>query len=152
MSVDPIQVYISADERAYLRYQRLAQAGERPSSRDKPNAVRLQLADEQGFPHEGHMDFVDNQVDPATGTIQGRAVFPNPDGMLTPGLFARVQLVGEGPYDALLVPDQAIGTDQAQRVVYVVGDDNTVKALPVVIGHRQGTLRVVRSGLGATTA
>jgi RND family efflux transporter MFP subunit len=111
--------------------------------------VRLQLADEQGFPHEGHMDFVDNQVDPATGTIQGRAVFPNPDGMLTPGLFARVQLVGEGPYDALLVPDQAIGTDQAQRVVYIVGDDNTVKALPVVIGHRQGTLRVVRSGLGA---
>jgi RND family efflux transporter MFP subunit len=147
VSVDPIHVYVNADEGAYLRYQRLAQAGERPSSRETPNPVRLQLADEQGFPHEGHMDFVDNRLDPATGTIQGRAVFPNPDGVLTPGLFARVQLIGEGPYDALLVPDQAIGTDQAQRVVHVVGDDAVVRAVPVVLGRQEGALRVIRSGL-----
>ena len=147
VSVDPMHVYVNADERAFLRYQRLAQAGERPSSRDRPNPVRLQLADEEGFPHEGHMDFVDNRLDPATGTIQGRAVFPNPDGVLTPGLFARVQIIGEGPYDALLVPDQAIGTDQAQRVVYVVAADNTVKAVPVVLGRQDGALRIIRSGL-----
>lgn len=147
VSVDPIHVYVNADQSAYLRYQRLAQAGGRPSSRDKPNPVRMALADEQGFPHQGHMDFVDNQVDPATGTIQGRAVFPNPDGVLTPGLFARVQIVGEGPYDALLVPDQAVGTDQAQRIVFVVGDDNVVRAQPVVLGRQEGPLRVIRSGL-----
>lgn len=147
VSTDPIHVYVNADERAFLRYQRLAQAGERPSSRDKPNPVRLQLADERGFPHEGHMDFVDNRLDPETGTIQGRAVFPNPDGVLTPGLFARVQLLGEGPYDALLVPDQAVGTDQAQRVVFVVGADDVVTAKPVVLGRLEGSLRVIRSGL-----
>jgi len=150
VSVDPIHVYVNADERAYLRYQRLAQSRERPSSRDKPNPVRMQLADEEGFPHLGHMDFVDNQLDPATGTIQGRAVFPNPDGVLTPGLFARVQVVGEGPYDALLVPDQAVGTDQAKRVVYVLGDDNVPRAVPVVLGRLDGTLRVIRSGLKAS--
>lgn len=150
VSVDPIHVYVNADQAAYLRYQRLAQAGGRPSSRDEPNPVRMALADEQGFPHQGHMDFVDNQVDPETGTIQGRAVFPNPDGVLTPGLFARVQIVGEGPYDALLVPDQAIATDQAQRIVYVVGDDDVVRAAPVVLGRQEGALRVIRSGLKAT--
>ena len=150
VSVDPIHVYVSADERAYLRYQRLAQSGERPSSRERPNPVRLQLADEEGFPHEGHMDFVDNRLDPQTGTIQGRAVFPNPDGVLMPGLFARVQVLGEGPYDALLVPDQAVSTDQAQRVVFVVDDDDTVRAVPVVLGREEGSLRVIRSGLQAT--
>ncbi len=150
VSVDPIHVYVNADERAYLRYQRLAQSGERPSSRDQPNPVRLQLADEEGFPHHGYVDFVDNRLDPATGTIQGRAVFPNPDGVLVPGLFARVQIIGEGPYDALLVPDHAVGTDQAQRIVYVVGEDNTVRAVPVVLGHQEGSLRVIRSGLQPT--
>ncbi len=121
VSVDPIHVYFTADERAFLRYTRLAEQGIRPSSRNVANPVRLQLADEQGFPHEGVMDFVDNRVDEATGTMQGRAIFPNPAGDLTPGLFGRIQLLGEGPYEALIVPDQAIGTDQAQRLVYVVG-------------------------------
>jgi RND family efflux transporter MFP subunit len=150
VSVDPVQVYFTADERAFLRYTRLAEQGIRRSSRDVPNPVRLQLADEQGFPHQGHMDFVDNQVDPATGTMQGRAVFPNPDGDLTPGLFGRIQLLGEGPYEALIVPDQAIGTDQAQRIVYVVGQDNIATPRPVTLGRALGELRVIRGGLAPT--
>ncbi|HSN72746.1 MAG TPA: efflux RND transporter periplasmic adaptor subunit, partial [Steroidobacteraceae bacterium] len=107
VSLDPIHVYFTADEKAYLAYQRLARAGTRPSSRDVANPVRMQVAGEQGFPREGTMDFVDNRIDEATGTMQGRAIFPNPDGLLTPGLFAEVQLLGEGPYEALLIPDAA---------------------------------------------
>jgi multidrug efflux system membrane fusion protein len=149
VSLDPIHVLFTADEQAYLRYQRLAEKGVRPSSRNAPNPVRLQLADEQGFPHAGHMDFVDNQLDQGTGTIEGRAVFPNPDGLLTPGLFARVRLLGEGPYRALLVPDQAIGTDQAQRIVYVVDDKKAVRPQAVRLGRMVGELRVIREGLNA---
>lgn len=147
VSVDPMHVYFTADERAYLRYQRMAQDGLRPSSRDAANPVRIQLADEESFQHEGLMDFVDNVVDLATGTMQGRAVIPNPDGVLTPGLFARVQLLGEGPYKALLVPDMAIGTDQAQRLVWVLNDDDTVRPQPVTLGRAVGPLRVIREGL-----
>ena len=150
VSVDPVHVYFTADERSFLRYTRLAERGIRPSSRNVPNPVRLQLADEQGFPHLGHMDFVDNQVDTTTGTMQGRAIFDNPKGDLTPGLFGRVQLLGEGPYEALILPDQAIGTDQAQRLVYVLGKDNIVTPTPVILGRALGELRVIRSGLRAT--
>lgn len=150
VSVDPIHVYFSADERAFLRYTRLAEQGIRPSSRTVANPVRLQLADEQGFPHEGVMDFVDNMVDEATGTMQGRAIFPNPGGDLTPGLFGRIQLLGEGPYEALILPDQAIGTDQVQRLVYVVGTDNVVTPRPVTLGRSLGALRIIRSGLEPT--
>lgn len=150
VSVDPIHVYFTADERAFLRYTRLAEQGIRPSSRNTANPVRLQLADEQGFPHEGVMDFVDNRVDETTGTMQGRAIFPNPDGDLTPGLFGRIQLLGEGPYEALVVPDQAIGTDQAQRLVYVVGDGDVVTPRPVTLGRSLGALRIVRTGLKPT--
>ncbi|MEO7385946.1 MAG: efflux RND transporter periplasmic adaptor subunit [Gammaproteobacteria bacterium] len=149
VSVDPIQVYFTADERAFLRYTRLAEQGIRPSSRNVANPVRLQLADEEGFPHEGVMDFVDNAVDETTGTMQGRAIFPNPDGDLTPGLFGRIQLLGEGPYEALILPDQAVGTDQAERLVYVVGADNVVTVRPVTLGRSLGALRVIRSGLKA---
>ena len=150
VSVDPIHVYFTADERAFLRYTRLDEQGIRPSSRNVPNPVRLQLADEQGFPHQGHMDFVDNRVDETTGTMQGRAIFANPRGDLTPGLFGRLQLLGEGPYEALILPDEAIGTDQAQRLVYVVGDDQVVAPRPVTLGRSLGALRVVRSGLKPT--
>jgi len=150
VSVDPIHVYFTADERAFLRYTRLAEQGIRPSSRTVANPVRLQLADEQGFPHEGVMDFVDNRVDEATGTMQGRAVFANPRGDLTPGLFGRIQLLGEGPYEALILPDQAIGTDQAQRLVYVVGEGNVVTPRPVTLGRSLGALRVIRGGLAPT--
>ena len=120
VSLDPIHFYFTGDERAYLRYLRLDRAGARPSSHDTQNPVRLRLADEDGFVHEGYMDFVDNRIDEATGTVQGRAIFPNPDYVLVPGMFAKIQLLGEGPYEALLIPDEAIGADQAQQFVFVL--------------------------------
>ncbi len=149
VSLDPIYVYFPADEHAYLRYARLDRRGERPSSRYAPNPVRLQLADEKNFPHEGRMDFVDNRIDDATGTIMGRAVIANPHYLLVPGLFARVQLLGRGPYPALLIPDAAVGTDQAQKFVYTVSEDNTVARKRIVLGERRGNLRVVAQGLTA---
>ena len=149
VSLDPIHVYFTADEKAYLAYQRLAGLGSRPSSRDVANPVRMQVAGEQGFPREGKMDFVDNRVDESTGTMQGRAIFPNPDGLLTPGLFAQVQLLGEGPYDALMVPDAAIGADQATRYVYVLGQGNQLERRDIVPGRAIGRLRIVKSGLEA---
>jgi RND family efflux transporter MFP subunit len=149
VSLDPIYVYFPADEHTYLRYARLDRRGERPSSRYAPHPVRLQLADEKGFPHEGRMDFVDNRIDDATGTIMGRAVIPNPDYLLVPGLFARVQLLGRGPYPALLIPDAAVGTDQAQKFVYTVGEDNNVMRKRIVLGEQRGDLRVVTQGLSA---
>ncbi|MGL6289824.1 MAG: efflux RND transporter periplasmic adaptor subunit [Silanimonas sp.] len=119
VSLDPVYVSFQGDERAYLRYQEMARDGSRPSSRNAANPVRVALADEEGFPHTGRMVFVDNAVDPATGTIFARAELPNPDGVFTPGLFARVQLLGSGQRDALLVHPQAVLTDQDRRYVYV---------------------------------
>lgn len=119
VSLDPVYVSFQGDERAYLRYQDMARDGSRPSSRSAENPVRVGLANEQGFPHTGRMVFVDNVVDPATGTIFARAELPNPDGVFTPGLFARVQLLGSGQRDALLIHPQAVQTDQDRRYVYV---------------------------------
>jgi RND family efflux transporter MFP subunit len=147
VSLDPIHVYFEADERSHLRYMRLAQSGERASSREEPNPVWVGLADEEGFPHEGWMDFVDNQLDPQTGTMTGRAVLPNPDLLLSPGLFARVRLAGSGPYRALLVPDASIGTDQARRFVWVADEQNRVQYRSVKTGPLRGELRVIREGL-----
>src|SRR5690606_20411235 len=109
--------------------------------------VRLRLADEETFVHEGFMDFVDNRVDESTGTITGRAVFPNPDHVLVPGMFGEVELLGEGPYEALLVPDQAIAYDQARQFVFVVGPDNVAKRRYVQPGRIHEGLRVIRDGL-----
>lgn len=147
VSVDPIYVYFEGDENAYLRYQAMAQRGERTSSRDVRNPVRVGLADETGFPHEGQMDFVDNQLDVRTGTIRARAVLSNKEGRFTPGLFARVQLLGSAEYDAVLVDDRAIGTDQSQRFVLVVGQNDTLQYRPVQLGRNIEGLRVIRKGL-----
>ena len=147
VSLDPIYVYFTADERAYLRYTRLARSGARPSSRDVANPVKLQLADEKDSEHEGKMDFVDNRIDAATGTAQGRAIFPNPDRLLIPGLFAKVRLLGEGPYQALLLPDEAIGTDQSQKFVFVIDEKNVARRQTVVLGRMEDRLRVIREGL-----
>jgi multidrug efflux system membrane fusion protein len=137
------------DERAYLRYQQLDRAGLRPSSRDNPNPVLVGLADEQGFPHRGEMDFVDNALDPDTGTIRGRAVVPNPDGILTPGLFVRVRLLGTSEKDALLIHEQAVLTDQDRRYVYVLGEGDVAVRKDVTLGARVEGLRIVTSGLAA---
>jgi RND family efflux transporter MFP subunit len=147
VSLDPLHAYFEANERDYLKYVRLAKAGARPSSRDFKNPVFVGTADEHGFPHQGYMDFVDNQIDPGTGTIQGRAIVPNPDGLLAPGLFVRLRLIGSGSYQALLVPDDAVLSDQAQKFVWVVDDQHRVHYRQVEIGTLHEGLRVVSAGL-----
>lgn len=147
VSLDPIYVYFEADERAYLKYQRLAQTGERPSSRDVKNPVQIGLADEEGFPHEGYMDFVDNQLDPGTGTMICRAVMPNPYFAFTPGLFARLRLPGRSRYRAFLIPDDAVVSDQSRKLVYVVDDQGVVHDRQITLGPLYEGLRIVQDGL-----
>lgn len=149
VSLDPIHFYFDADQASYLRYTRQSRSGERVSSRDNANPVVLALPDEQGFTHQGSIDFVDNQIDDGTGTIRARAVFDNPDMVLTPGLFARLRLVGRPNYDGLLVPDAAIGTDQNRRFVYVLDKDNKATYRGVTTGPLVDGLRVIREGLSA---
>jgi len=147
VSLDPLYCYGSADERAILKYIRLSREGKRDSARDFDIPAEMQLADETGFPHKGHMDFVDNRVDPSTGTLRARGVFPNPDHSLSPGFFARLRIPGSGKYPALLIPDRALGSDQAQKFVYVVNSEKKVEFRPVKIGPMIDGLRVVKEGL-----
>jgi RND family efflux transporter MFP subunit len=149
VSIDPIYLYFDADEQSYLRYTRLARSGDRPSSRDHANPVQVGLANEEGFPHEGKVDFVDNQLNPQTGTIRARAVLPNKDGIFTPGLFARVQLLGSGEYTAILIDDRAVNTDQSQKYVFLLGAGNQIEYRRVTLGRIFGGLRIVRDGLKA---
>jgi RND family efflux transporter MFP subunit len=147
VSLDPMYVTFEGDEQIYLKYNELSRRGERPSSRDAANPVLMGLANEDGYPHRGKMVFVDNQVDPRTGTIRARAAFENKDGFLTPGLFARVKLLGHNSYHAVLVDDRAIGTDQSQKFVYVVDAQNKVAYRPVKVGRLTDGLRIVQQGL-----
>ena len=147
VSVDPIHCYFEANERELLKYVRLDLSGERESSRTVKNPVLLSLIDEDGFPHKGHMDFVDNRIDAQTGTIRGRAIFPNPEKVLSPGMFAELRLPGSGRYEATLIPDSAVGRDQSEQFLLIVGDDNKVERRGVKLGPIVHGLRVVRSGL-----
>jgi RND family efflux transporter MFP subunit len=122
-------------------------AGQRRSSREVPNPVRIRLLDETSFTHVGTMDFVDNRVDLATGTIRGRALVPNPGGFLTPGQFGRLQLLGSGEFDALLVPDSAILSDQSRRFVWALDQDDVPQQRVVELGNLERGLRIVRTGL-----
>jgi multidrug efflux system membrane fusion protein len=149
VSIDPIHFVFDGSETDFLHYLRLAAAGTRPSSRDAPNPVAVRLADETEFTHQGRMDFVDNAINPKTGTIRARAVFDNKDGFLTPGFFGRLRLFG-GTHDALLIPDGAIASDQASKIVFTVADDGTVGSKRVELGPIVDGLRVVRSGLAPT--
>ncbi|MGE0486929.1 MAG: efflux RND transporter periplasmic adaptor subunit [Gammaproteobacteria bacterium] len=149
VSLDPIELEFEGSEAEFLRYTRLDTAGTRPSSRDAPNPVEARLIDEADWVHKGHMTFVDNELDPATGTMRGRATFDNPDHVLLPGMFARVRLFGAGQHEAVLVPDEAITADQALKLVLVVGEGNVVEARPVKLGPLIDGLRVVREGLTA---
>ncbi len=149
VSVDPIYCYFEVDERAYLKYARLDREGSRPSSRTTANPVELQLADEDSFPHKGKMDFVENALDEQTSTIQGRAIFSNPGLQLTPGLFARVRLQGSGKYDAVLVPNLSVITDQSNKFVNVVTPDGKIDYRKVTLGPLIDGQRVIRDGLKA---
>jgi RND family efflux transporter MFP subunit len=149
VSIDPIYVEFEGDEQVYLKYVAMDRTGERKSSRNAPNPVWIGLSDEQGFPHQGVMVFVDNELDPATGTIRGRAQLDNKDRRFTPGLLARVRLVGSGKYNAVLIADSAVGTDQNVKYVFVVPPDNHVQYRAVKLGPLVDGLRVVRSGVKA---
>jgi RND family efflux transporter MFP subunit len=147
VSTDPIRLEFTFDEASLLRYERLSRgasiglaAGNTP--------VRLRLLDEQDFSHYGRMDFVDNVIDRTTGTIRGRAQFANADGLFTPGMFARVQVPGSAPYQALLLPDAAIATEQARKYVLVVNAEDVVIQKYVTLGDIVDGLRVIKSGIG----
>jgi len=156
VSLDPIYVSFDADEQAYLKFEQHAPAAgaeQRAASRAPAaarglgNAVYVGLEDESGYPHEGHLVFMDNALDPGTGTIRARALLANPTGTFVPGLFARVKLVGNHRYQAVLVSDSAIGTDQTVRYVLVVDPTDHIQYRPVELGPIVDGLRVVRSGL-----
>ncbi len=147
VSLDPMYVYFEGDEQTYLKYSQLARTGQRSSSRDVRNPIFLALANEQGFPHQGYVDFVDNQLDPSTGTIRARAVFSNEDRVFTPGLFARLKLIGSGRYKAVLIRDTAVGTDQDKKFVLVLKPDSTVEYRRIEMGRLVDDLRIVSSGL-----
>jgi RND family efflux transporter MFP subunit len=148
VTIDPIHFLFEVSEADYLRYTRLAENGQRASSRTTGNPVRIRLSDETSFTHMGNMDFVDNMLNARSGTMRGRAVVENKTGLMQPGLFARMQLFG-GEVDALLVPDAAVVSDQARKIVFTVGDDGVVKPKPVTLGAVEGGLRMILSGLTA---
>jgi len=141
VSDNPVYAYFDADENTYLRFARNANGG--------PSPVYMGLADEQGYPHEGRLDFLDNQVDPKSGTIRARAVFDNHDGRFTPGLFTRIKLVGGNARDTVLIDERAVGTDLGKKFVLVLKPDNTVAYRPVSLGANIDGLRVVSAGLAA---
>jgi RND family efflux transporter MFP subunit len=149
VSLDPIYLYFDSDEQTYLRYSGRAAAAGNRGWRDARFPVYLGLANETGFPHEGRLDFVDNRIDPASGTIRTRAIFSNRDRRFTPGLFARVKLVGSQKAPALLVRDAAIGTDQDRKFVLVLGKGDSLEYRPVEIGRLSDGLRIVRAGVAA---
>ena len=146
VSQDPVYVYFQPDEQTFLRYAELARKGERAKS---ANPVRVGLATDKNYPYTGTVNFINNQVDPATGTINLRAVVPNPDRIFTPGLYARVQLEGSADLTAILIDDKAVMTDQDRKYVYVVGPENKAVRKDVTLGGFADELRIVRSGLDA---
>ncbi|CAM3923213.1 multidrug efflux RND transporter periplasmic adaptor subunit MexE [Pseudomonas wadenswilerensis] len=143
VSTDKVYAYFDADERVYLKYTQLARDGQRGQS----TPVYLGLSNESGNPHLGQMNFVDNQVNPKTGTIRGRAVFDNTDGQFTPGLYARLKLVGSATYSAVLINDEAVGTDLGKKFVLVMDKDNKAAYRAVELGPKLEGLRIVRNGL-----
>jgi RND family efflux transporter MFP subunit len=154
VSVDPIRFEFTFDEASYIRYERVAaQVGPQAAKKEDITArggstlVRLKLIDESDFTHVGRMDFIDNVIDKTTGTIRGRAQFANKAGLLTPGMFARLQVPGSAPYTALLIPDTAIGSEQARKFVYVVKPDDTVAQKYVTLGPLDNGDRVIKSGI-----
>jgi multidrug efflux system membrane fusion protein len=146
VSIDPIRFEFTFDESAYLRYERMNR-GTDPATRWSTTSVKLKLLDETTFAHDGRMDFVDNAISQTSGTIRGRAVFANPNGLFTPGMFGRVQVPGSPSYQALLVPDVAIATEQTRKFVMVVDGENVARQRYVTLGPTVGGLRVIKDGL-----
>lgn len=147
VSLDKVHVHFFSDEQTYLQYDAMARNGERASSRDERTPVRVGLATDVGYPYEGEVDFVDNRLDAAAGTILTRAVLDNSEGRFAPGMFARVQLLGNGTDDAILIDDKAVLTDQDRKYVYVVDEEGRAQRRDVRLGRMAEGLRVVASGL-----
>jgi multidrug efflux system membrane fusion protein len=149
VSIDPIRFEFTFDEAAYLRYERLSLVGKDVTGREGSVFVSLRLIDENDFAHSGRMDFVDNVIERGSGTIRGRAVFSNADGVFTPGMFARIRVPGSPAYPALLVPDVAIGSEQARKYVLVLDGENVARPKYVTLGDTFDGLRVIKSGIEA---
>jgi multidrug efflux system membrane fusion protein len=149
VSIDPIRFEFTFDEAAYLRYERASGSGKEVTGRDGNVVVGLRLIDEADFLHRGYMDFVDNVIDRSSGTIRGRAQFSNPNSMFTPGMFARIRVPGSPTYQALLIPDGAIASEQARKYVLVVDTENVARQKYVTLGQLAGNLRVIRDGIEA---
>ena len=147
VSLDPIYASFEVDEQSFLGFQRAAAAVRKGGGASGWGEIRMALAGDEEFPRKGRLQFLDNQLDTSTGTIRVRAVFANGDGALTPGLFVRLRLSGGKRYPAVLIQDQAIGTDLDKRFVYVVGDDQSIAYRTVALGPIVDGLRVVRNGL-----
>ena len=149
VSQDTVHVYFDADESTFLRYAQMARDGERPSEREHALPVKVALSGEDGFPHEGKVDFLDNEVTRSTGTIRVRALLDNSARLFTPGLFARVRLLGSGQFQAVLVDEKAVLTDQDRKYVYVLDKDNKAQRRDVRLGRNAEGLRIVEQGLAA---
>lgn len=149
VSVDPVHVYVDVDENTLLKFNALARAGKLIRNGDGKVPVEMELADEQGFPHKGYVESFDNKLDPQSGSILLRSVFPNSEGKVVPGLFARIRLPASDRYPALLIEETSIGTDQAQKFVLALTASNTVAYRPVKLGASIGGKRLVREGLQA---
>jgi RND family efflux transporter MFP subunit len=147
VSVDPMYAYFDVDELTVQRARQLVRAGKLKSHDDATVPVSLGLAAEEGFPHTGTINFVDNQVNPKTGTLRARGVFPNRDGALSPGFFARLRMPVSPPHQALLVSERALDNDQGQKAVYVVEKDDKVVSRAVRLGAMHDGLREVTDGL-----
>jgi RND family efflux transporter MFP subunit len=148
VSLDPIRFEFTFDEASYLRYERFSSSGKEVTGREGGVMVQLMLIDESGYTRRGYMDFVDNVIDRSSGTIRGRAVFSNPDSVLTPGMFGRIRVPGSPVYQALLVPDAAIGTEQIRKFVLVVGPDDVAATRYVTLGALvEDNQRVIKDGL-----
>jgi len=149
VSIDPIRFEFTFDEASFLRYERLGKGGGDSTDRGAAGFdVTVKLIDEPDFGHKGKMDFVDNVIERSSGTIRGRAVLANPDGVFTPGMFGRVRVPGSAPYEALLLPDTAIGSEQVRKFVLVVDGENIARAKYVTLGQLVGNLRVIKDGIG----
>jgi multidrug efflux system membrane fusion protein len=149
VSLDKMHVHFDTDERTFLHYAELARKGERPRENGAGVPVQVGLVGEEGFPHTGVVDFLDNQVDPTTGTIRARALLDNADRTFTPGLFARVRVLGSGQFNAMLVDDKAVLTDQDRKYVYVVDAKHQAQRRDVTLGRTADGLRIVETGLKA---
>jgi multidrug efflux system membrane fusion protein len=149
VSEDPIYIYFDVSENNFIKYKRLAERGVAAGAAEPGAPVEIGLPDERGFPHRGRLDFLDNRLDQGTATLRARAVIANAAGLFSPGLFARVRVTGTAPYPAVLLPDAAIGTDQTNKFVYVVGEDGSVARRDIRLGPLHEGMRVVREGIAA---